>query len=55
MSGYQSVKKWRNSNEKRKTYNAEYMKFRRRHYKTLWRNGNIKYEDIPHSFRYWKP
>ena len=51
---YLDVEKWRKSSPERARYNPEYMKFRRKYYKTLWLEGKIAYEDIPKSYRYWK-
>lgn len=50
---YEKVKKWRESSPERKKYPADYMRNMRKYYKTLWKAGKIKYEDIPVSYRYW--
>lgn len=52
VSTYEEVKSWRNKPKNRR-YNPEYMRFKRRYYKTLWKEGKVAYEDVPKAYRYW--
>ncbi len=45
---YAYIKKWRAKNP---GYKNKWMRDRRAYFKRMWKEGRIKYEDIPKSFR----
>jgi hypothetical protein len=47
------VKKWRNKSKKNHKYNAIYMRKMRKHYRMLYLTGQIAFDNIPVSYRYF--
>lgn len=49
---YESVKRWRDKSPQNKAYNTNFMRKRRKLYRSMHQKGEIAFTDIPKSYRW---